>query len=522
MSQQVAPVIAASLGARADIRSASVASAKYQLEATAAGRAQQAKAYNDGIAAIRADLDNWSASYDLPDRDTVRLQLRDALSRYEQITNRQFQMFDSGESREKPDEYQHVRDSVGAARVALEALTTQMVDAALGRLRDESARSDDRFRETSFSLVLGSFVALVAAAGLTAWICRTQISRPLLRMTSLMGRLSDGDLSIEVEDTVRQDEVGVLARSLRTFQQTALRQRQMEAEAASLQAAKATRAQRLNVLVQDFEAQVGELVTILGTSSTELEATAHSMTETAANTDQRARQVAEAAEAASAGAQTAAAATEELTASIAEISRQVAHSARMTERAVADAQRTNETVQALASGAQRIGDVVGLITGIAGQTNLLALNATIEAARAGDAGKGFAVVASEVKSLATQTAKATEEISGQVTGIQSATADAVEAIQSIARTIEEISGIASAIAAAVEEQGAATAEIARTVQQTATSTHDVTTNIVDVRRIAAETSGAASDVTNAAAGLSRRADTLSAEVGSFIQNVRAA
>ena len=189
---------------------------------------------------------------------------------------------------------------------------------------------------------------------------------------------------------------------------------------------------------------------------------------------------------------------------------------------MADARRTDATVRALAEGAQRIGQVVELISNIAGQTNLLALNATIEAARAGDAGKGFAVVASEVKSLAGQTAKATEEISAQITQLQTSTREAVEAIKGITTVIEEVSTIATAIASAVEEQGAATAEIARNVQQTAGSTQLVTTNIAGVSQGAASTGAAADQVLSAAGDLSRQAESLSAEVSGFVSEVRAA
>ena len=220
--------------------------------------------------------------------------------------------------------------------------------------------------------------------------------------------------------------------------------------------------------------------------------------------------------------QAVAAAAEELSASIGEISRQVSQSSEITGQAVVDARRTDAIVRALAEGAERIGHVVGLIISIAGQTNLLALNATIEAARAGDAGKGFAVVASEVKSLAQQTAKATEEIGTQVGQIQSATKEAVEAIRVITGTIEEVSSIAVSIAAAVEEQGAATAEIARSVQQTAQSARDVTVNIGDVSQAATNTGTAADQVLDAATDLSRQAERLTSEVDGFITEVRAA
>jgi methyl-accepting chemotaxis protein len=217
-----------------------------------------------------------------------------------------------------------------------------------------------------------------------------------------------------------------------------------------------------------------------------------------------------------------AAAAEELTASIGEIGRQVAQSSKITSKAVDDAKRTDTIVRALAESAEKIGNVVGLITDVASQTNLLALNATIEAARAGDAGKGFAVVASEVKNLANQTGKATEEIDAQITHIQAATKEAVEAIRGISATIEEVSAISTTIAAAVEEQGAATAEIARNVQQTTQAAQEVTVGISGVSQAASETGEAAGHVLAAASDLSKQAEQLSGEVHTFVAGVRAA
>jgi methyl-accepting chemotaxis protein len=246
------------------------------------------------------------------------------------------------------------------------------------------------------------------------------------------------------------------------------------------------------------------------------------MADTAGQTDRKATLVAGAANLATGAVQSVAAAAEQLSASIDEITRQVSLSAEVTEKAVGEARRTDGTMRALAEGADQIGQVVGLIAQIAGQTNLLALNATIEAARAGDAGKGFAVVASEVKSLATQTARATEEIGGRISQIQTATREAAGAIGGITTTIEQISSIAGVIAAAVSEQGSATSEIAGNVQRAAQATAEVRSNIEDVHAASNETGIAAARLLDAASELARQADELTGRVGRFVVEVRAA
>jgi len=360
-----------------------------------------------------------------------------------------------------------------------------------------------------FGLVVG--VALVRA-----------ISGPITGMTAAMRRLAERDMAVSIPGVGRRDEVGEMAAAVAIFRDSMIEADRLSAEAEAGRAQREARAASMEALVRGFEGRAGEMVRVLSSASTELEATARGMTGTAEGTSRQAGLVVSAAEQASGGVQTVASAAEQLTASIGEISRQVSQATVVAGRAVEDARRTDGTVQALAEGAARIGDVVRLITDIAGQTNLLALNATIEAARAGEAGRGFAVVASEVKGLAAQTAKATEEIGAQIAAIQAATDEAVVAIGGIGRTIEEVSGIAVAIAAAVEEQSAATGEIARTVQETARATEAVTVNIADVGQGSSETGAAAGQVLSAASDLAQQAERLNGTVAAFVAEVRAA
>ena len=401
----------------------------------------------------------------------------------------------------------------------------KQTDEALASLQqgfDENAAASKA--DASRAMWLQAIVAGVAALiGIVlAFVIGRGIARPVASMTDAMTRLAQGDHDIEVPARGNSDEIGQMARAVEVFKQNAIETARLTAEQAAERDAKDQRAQRLDALTRAFEAKAGELVGHVSSAATELQATAQSMTGTAGQTTQQSTTVAAAAEQASANVQTVAVAAEELTSSITEISRQVAQSAKVAGKALEDANRTDDVVQALAEGAHKIGEVVGLISNIAGQTNLLALNATIEAARAGDAGKGFAVVASEVKSLATQTAKATEDIGRQITQIQTATRNAVESIRGISTTIGEISNIAAAIAAAVEQQGSATQEIARNVQQAAAGTQEVSSNIVGVSQGANDTGAAANQVLGAARELSQQAEQLRSEVGGYIAGVKAA
>jgi methyl-accepting chemotaxis protein len=349
------------------------------------------------------------------------------------------------------------------------------------------------------------------------------IARPMTRLNAAMGKMAEGNLNVVVPGANRGDEIGDIAKTITVIRENAERKARDEADAKGDQdrmVAKQRKADMIK-LADDFEAAVGEIVETVSSASTELEASATTLTSTAERAQELATMVAAASEEASTNVQSVASATEEMSSSVNEISRQVQESARMANEAVDQARKTNDRVGELSKSAARIGDVVELINTIAEQTNLLALNATIEAARAGEAGRGFAVVASEVKALAEQTAKATGEIGQQITGIQAATQDSVNAIREISGTIERLSEISSTIAAAVEEQGAATQEISRNVQQAALGTQQVSSNIADVQRGASETGAASSQVLSAAQSLSGDSNRLKLEVGKFLNSVKA-
>jgi methyl-accepting chemotaxis protein len=415
-----------------------------------------------------------------------------------------------------------------AAVAGMDRAPTELLTKAKERLvslagATATRASDSAYRAMWVTVVLFAAVALGAAIIFFVAVHRG-IAGPLTRLNGAMGEMAGGNLNITIPGTERGDEVGDIARTIgviRTNAELEVVERQREAGRADAERA-AQRKAEMHKLAEEFETAVGNIVGAVSSAAGELTSTATALTKTAETTQHLTTSVAAASEQASTNVQSVASATEEMGSSIAEIGRQVQESSRISTEAVSQAHKTDERITKLAHAASRIGDVTQLITSIAEQTNLLALNATIEAARAGAAGKGFAVVAQEVKQLASQTGKATSEISGQISEMQAATHDSVTAIKEISATIGRISEIATAIASAVEQQGAATHEITRNVQQAAAGTAEVAGHISKVSDGAARTGTASADMLSAAKSLADQSGRLKTEVHNFLSTIRAA
>jgi len=405
--------------------------------------------------------------------------------------------------------------------LAHRAIIDKIVAATTAENEQTEASAHDTDR--SYSTIVWSVAAVVLAllAGGIAWLALSVV-RAIARMTVSMSQLARHDLATEIAGAGRHDEIGEMAKAVQVFKDSMIAGDRLKAEQEQAERIAAKRSQLVDHLTRDFDEKVQGVVQAVASRATQMQASAQSMSATAEQTTKQASAVAAASEESAANVQTVASAAEELSTSIAEISRQVSHSNQIAAAAVGEAAKANEMVQGLLDASQKIGEIVAMINDIADQTNLLALNATIEAARAGEAGKGFAVVAAEVKNLAAQTSKATEEIGTQITSVQGATQNAVNAISSIGKTIAEIDHISTTIAAAVEEQGAATQEIARNVEEAAKGTQDVSSNIGGVTEAANSTGAVAGEVLASATSLTTQSGELRSLVQTFLADVKAA
>ncbi|MGY4304238.1 methyl-accepting chemotaxis protein [Bradyrhizobium sp. USDA 4369] len=472
--------------------------------------------FKDALAQLKSNLELLPSG-----RGTKAIQ--DAALKLAALGEGKGRVFKTREKELDSNDYgQTVLEETRKLNVGLEISVQQLVEGV--RKSTEGATSTaGRDIELATLGMAAAGAATLLGSVLFVWLyVGGNILRRIKRLQQAMQLLSSGDLDTEIQASKQHDEIGAMVDTLQVFRENMVRARTLAAEQDRENAAKAERATRMEARIAEFEAMVRSALANLQSSATAMQTTAQSMSQTADQSNSLVNAVAAAAEETSVNVQTVSAGTEQLSSSIAEIGRQVVTSAQIAKKAVEEAGATDSTMQGLADNASRVSVVVDLIQAIASQTNLLALNATIEAARAGEAGRGFAVVAQEVKSLASQTAKATDEIRTQIAGMQQVASTAVSAIRNIGETIAEIDNVTTAIAAAVEEQGTATREIARNIQQAASGTSEVSNNITGVSSASAQAGTSANEVLSASEALRREADTLRAEVDAFLTNIRAA
>jgi methyl-accepting chemotaxis protein len=502
---------------RAEFRSA--------LDPRSENRSAARKVIEDSVKQFEQRIEEVGKSRDEKAR-ALMPEVKIAYAAYQKEMENTLRLVDGVKDFQMAEATEKLRDAAMASRGAAETLQGKVravADELNDHLEQLAKDSTSEYESASRLMIVFSVAGVVVGLLFGFLIGQYGVSKPIRMIVSLLQSLAEGRFDMDISGTERKDEIGDVAKTALVFKENGIAKIRMEAEQKETeQRAVVQRKQDMIKLADQFEGAVGEIIETVSSASTELEASANTLSSTAERAQEVTTAVAAASEEASTNVQSVASATEEMASSVNEISRQVQESARIAGEAVDQARKTNDRVGELSKAAGRIGDVVELINTIAGQTNLLALNATIEAARAGEAGRGFAVVASEVKALAEQTAKATGEIGQQITGIQAATQDSVNAIREISGTIERLSEISSTIAAAVEEQGAATQEISRNVQQAAQGTQQVSSNIVDVQRGASETGSASSQVLSAAQSLSSDSNRLKLEVGKFLSTVRAA
>ena len=502
-----------------DLNVATVLQRDVRLAATLEETEEKAKTYKEYLAKVQTELGDLAARTVDPDQ---RRLADECVAAYGEFMKATLETVSS-----KLDSFKtHAAASSGGGartwRAKLDELLGKIVE--LSKADMERAQQDTATvgRHSALVLELVSSIAQLVALGLLGWIAVAQVARPLARMTGLMGRLASGDLAIEVPATDRRDEVGALAQALKIFKENAIAAQDFEAAQAAERQRREARALAIEAHIGKFEQSVESTLGAFTAASEQMRASSSNIATIADTTGGQAATVMAASDQAAQNVQTVASASEELSASISEISAQVANSAGIAGTAVKEIEATDTTVQSLSEAAVRIGEVVRLISDIASQTNLLALNATIEAARAGEAGKGFAVVASEVKALATQTARATDEIAGQIADIRTATERVVGAIGAIGGTIARVSEISSSIASAVEQQSAATQEISRNTQEAATNTAQVRENIVGLNRLTGESRTAAVGELESAEEIRRQAELLGSEIHGFLSEIRRA